>query len=77
MGLGLTFEDWIIMLICALVLALFELAEEITGKDMFTLIVERPAALQVAVIAAVLTVLVVFGIYRGDYIASEFIYKQY
>ncbi|MBQ4575960.1 MAG: MBOAT family protein [Clostridia bacterium] len=77
MGLGLTFEDWIIMLICALALALFELAEEITGKDMFTLIDERPAALQVAVIAAVLIVLVVFGIYRGDYIASEFIYKQY
>lgn len=77
MQLGLTLEDWGIMLLCALGLACFELFEEITGKDMFTLVDERHGAIQITVIAVVLVVLCLFGIYRGDYIASEFIYKQY
>lgn len=74
--LGLTPWDYAVVAIGTLVLVVVELFQE-RGKDLAKTLEEKPFVLQWAVMAAGLLVLLLFGIFRGDYIAAEFIYQQF
>ncbi len=74
--LGLTLQDILIVLIGTFFLLFVEAKEE-QGKSVRTSLGKKNFFVQWGVMLAVLFVLFVFGINRGDYIASEFIYKQF
>lgn len=74
--MGLTFQDYIVILIGTIVLLIVEAFDE-AGKNLRIKINHKNFGVQWAVMMVSLLVLLVFGICRGDYIASEFIYKQF
>ncbi len=73
---GLTLTDYLIIIAGCLYIFISELMEE-KGKDLSCRLSEKPAYAQFAAILITLFIIVFFGIYRGDYISSEFIYKQF
>ncbi len=76
LNLGLELKDLIIIVACTLALLVIEaicekginLREKINGKNGF---------LQLVVMVVSIVVVLYLGVFRGDYIASEFIYKNY
>lgn len=73
---GLTTTDFIVVGVSVMVLLIIEGLQE-HKIDVSKKLKEKNAFLQYSILTAFLLVIVVFGIYRGDYIASEFIYKQF
>lgn len=74
--MGLTMQDYIIILLGTLVLLIVEAFEE-AGKNLKVTINQKKWLPQWSVMMVSLIVLFLFGICRGSYIASEFIYKQF
>ena len=76
LGMGLQGADLIVIAVSLAVMLAVEFYEEKKGS--FALMLERkPAFVQWLAVAIPLIVILIFGIMRGSYIASEFIYKQY
>jgi len=76
LNMGLTMQDYIVVLVGTLVLLIVEAFDEV-GKNLRIQINQKKFGMQWAVMMASLLVLLAFGICRGNYIASEFIYKQF
>lgn len=74
--LGLKKEDFIIVFVGFILLLIYEFLQEI-GKNPLEKLNASTAVVQWVATAAVLVVILLLGAYSGDYIASEFIYKQY
>lgn len=74
--MGLSFQDYVIVLVGTCILLVVEAFEE-KGRDLRVQLEQKKFSVQWAVMMASLLILLVFGICRGDYIASEFIYKQF
>lgn len=75
-SLGLTVNDYIIVALSLVTLLVVEAYQEYRGSVREAL-AKKNALLQWAAIFIPLLVILLFGVMRGDYIASEFIYKQY
>ncbi len=75
-SLGLSGGDLLIIGIGVVVLLLTEFLEE-RGKSLFERLDEKPFLIQWCVMALGLFALLFFGVFRGDYIAAEFIYQQF
>lgn len=76
MNLGLTLSDYVVVLGGALLIFVLELGDEL-GTRVTEKIESKGIIPTFLMVFAAVLVLVVFGIFRGDYIASEFIYKQF
>lgn len=76
MRLGLQMEDYLVIVCGMALLLLAEYLRE-RGKSLGSLLDRAPRFCQVAVMAAGFICILWFGIFSGDYIASEFIYMQY
>lgn len=76
LSFALTLEDYIVILVGVLVLLVIEAFYE-KGINLRLWLDKKPFILQWGVMIVALLVLLWFGINRGDYIASEFIYKQF
>jgi D-alanyl-lipoteichoic acid acyltransferase DltB (MBOAT superfamily) len=76
LSLGLKKIDYIIIVISLIVLIIVEIIEE-RGYDAKKLLDKKPFVVQWVVMMISIIFLLVFGVYRGNYIASEFIYKQF
>ena len=76
MRLGLKAEDYLVIVLGMALLLFAEVLQE-RGKSLGALLDRAPAVLQYAVMAAGVICILWFGVFSGDYIASEFIYMQY
>ena len=76
LNMGLELKDFIIIIIGTLVLLIVEGFDE-AGKNLREKVDKSSFKVQLAVIVTSIVCLLFFGIFRGDYIASEFIYKQF
>ena len=76
LGFGLTAADYGIVAVSVIVMLILEWYEEKHGSVREAL-AKQNAFVQWAAIAVPMIALLLFGIFRGSYIASEFIYKQY
>lgn len=74
--LGLTAADFWVIIAGIAVLLIAEALDEYKGGA-FKRLNDSPALIQWLVTMAALVALVIFGVFRGDYIAAEFIYKQF
>lgn len=74
--IGLNASDYVIILIAFLVVLVFGAIEE-KGVDIRKSLEKKNAFVQFISILVCMIVLIVFGIYRGDTISSDFIYKQF
>ena len=76
LSFSLTIEDYIVILVGVIVLLVIEAFYE-KGINLRLWLDKKPFILQWGVMIIALLVLLWFGINRGNYIASEFIYKQF
>ena len=76
MSLGLTLSDYAVVLGGVILIFILELGEEM-GIRITEKIEEKGVIPTFLMIFAAIMIFVVFGLFRGDYIASEFIYKQF
>jgi alginate O-acetyltransferase complex protein AlgI len=76
-NMGITVSDYIVIGVSVLFLLAVEFYEEKCGKNVISVINEKKGAVQFIVLLTSLIVILIFGIMRGSYISSEFIYKQY
>lgn len=76
LNMGLTLQDYIVILFGIGILLIVEAFDE-CGKNLRIQINKKKFPVQWAVMMGSLLFLLVFGICRGNYIASEFIYKQF
>ncbi len=77
LSLGLSGTDYLIIGLCMLAVLAVEAAEEARDEPFGRILSERPAFVQWIALAALLVAFLFLGLYRGSYIASEFIYMQY
>jgi len=75
LSFGLTVTDFLVVIIGALYIFVSELFEE-KGESISSRLSKKSQAVQALALIIAVAVIVFFGIYRGDYISSEFIYKQ-
>ena len=76
MSLGLGFTDYMVILAGCLILFVFELAEE-KGISLSEKIERKGYFPTFLFASATIFVFLYFGVFRGNYISSEFIYKQF
>ena len=76
LSMGLTGRDLLIVAISVIAMLVYEWYEEYRGSVTATL-AKKNAFVQLIAIFIPLIVILLFGIMRGSYISSEFIYKQY
>ena len=76
LNLGLTTGDFVIVGFSVMLLLFIEGLQE-HNVDVTKKLKEKNIVLQYAILTSFLVIIAAFGIYRGDYIASEFIYKQF
>ena len=76
MNLGLTMYDYLVILIGVVLIFILELGDEL-GVRMTEKIEKKGIVPTFLMIFLSVLIFVIFGIFRGDYIASEFIYKQF
>lgn len=76
-ALGLSLSDIIIVFVAALFMLLVEYYEEKHDESIIAVINRKHGLIQFVVLLAAVLVILFFGIMRGSYISSEFIYKQY
>lgn len=76
LNLGITLKDYIVIVFGTLLMILIEWLQEnkINVSEKFK---KMPIVLQFIFTTSFLIIITIFGIYKGDYIASEFIYKQF
>lgn len=73
---GLSAYDYIVILVAFLIVLVVGAFEE-KGIEIQKWLKNRSAFTQGIVVAASILIIIIFGIYRGDTISSEFIYKQF
>ena len=76
LNLGITLGDFIIIAVGVIVLLVVEAFAE-KGKSLREGLNKKGFALQWSVIVVYMVVMLVFGLCRGNYIASEFIYSRF
>ncbi len=76
LNMGLMVQDLIVIAVSLLVMLAVEFYEEKKGSFAIMLS-KKPALVQWLAVLIPLAVILIFGIMRGSYISSEFIYKQY
>lgn len=76
LNMGITWQDYVIILVGTIILLLVEALDEF-GKGFKNMLNKKNFIVQWAVMMFFIISLFIFGIYRGNYIASEFIYKQF
>ncbi len=76
LGMGLTAVDFGVIAVGVIIMLAYEYYEEKHGSTLAALN-QKHGAVQYAVMLASILVILFFGIMRGSYISSEFIYKQY
>ncbi len=76
LNFSLTLEDYIVILIGVIIMLIFEGLKE-KGVDLNEKVSKQKFIIEWCTIVIPIIVILIFGIYRGDYIASEFIYKQF
>lgn len=76
LNFGITFIDYIVILIGMLVILILEAIDEY-GIGTKKLVEKQKPFVQWCLIMISILTLTIFGICRGNYIASEFIYKQF
>ena len=77
LSLGLGVGDYLIIALSTAAVLVVEYIEEKHDQPMTDVLAEQSGLVQWIVMAALMTALLLFGIFRGSYIASEFIYMQY
>lgn len=77
LNLGLSTSDYIVIALSLAVLLAFELYEEIKGESVTATLNRKNGGVQFAFLICTVLIILFFGIMRGSYISSEFIYKQY
>lgn len=77
LSLGLGVSDYLIIACAVAAVLAVECIEEKHDRQMTEILAERSGAVQWICMAALMTALLLFGLFRGSYIASEFIYMQY
>lgn len=76
LSMGITMQDFVIIIIGTVVLLIVEAFDE-KGKNLREIMDKKSFGVQWLVMLTSILILLFFGIFRGDYIASEFIYKQF
>ena len=76
LGLGITKWDYLVIALSLCVMLLVEFYEEKKGSFR-EMLAKQGAFVQWLCILLPLLVIMVFGIFRADYISSNFIYKNY
>lgn len=76
LSFGLQSIDFVVIFACLVPLLLMELLQE-NGMEIRKTLSKKNLFIQWVAIVIPLSVLIVFGFYNGDYIASEFIYAQF
>ena len=76
MSLGLTLSDYLVVFFGVIIIFILELGDVI-GVRITEMIENKGVVPAFLMIFAAIMVFIIFGVYRGDYIASEFIYKQF
>jgi len=76
LNLGLKLEDLVIIFIGILFILIIEFLEE-KNIDLFKKLKSSPTIFQFIITFSFIAIIFIFGIYRDDYISSEFIYKQF
>lgn len=77
LNLGITTVDYIVIIIGTIIMLILEGIEEFGKETPKEKLEKKPAVVQWAILMATLLILLIFGICRGNYISSEFIYKNY
>ncbi|MBR4150049.1 MAG: MBOAT family protein [Firmicutes bacterium] len=75
-GLGITKYDYLVIVLSLIVMLLVEFYEEKKGSFR-ELLAKQGAFVQWMAIVLPLLIIMIFGIFRADYISSDFIYKNY
>ena len=73
---GLSVADYIIILLGVLLMLSAEYISEFKDKELVSIVCKKPLAIYFCTLILGIIVLV-FGVFRADYISSEFIYKQF
>ena len=76
LNLGLELKDFIIIIVCTIALLIIEGIYE-KGIDLREKINQKNGLIQWIVMVATLLVILYLGVFRGNYISSEFIYKNF
>ena len=76
MNFGITMTDYIVIIVGTIVMLIMEAIDEY-GLGTKKLVEKQKSIIQWVLIMISILTLTVFGICRGNYIASEFIYKQF
>lgn len=76
LSMGLSLKDLIIVAVCTVLMHTVEFFEE-KKEPALDALAKKNGFVQWAVMAALMIIIVFFGIMRGGYISSEFIYKAY
>lgn len=76
MNLGLTGYDYFVVILGVALIFILEFSDEL-GVRLTEKIEKKGAIPTFLMVFAAVLIFVVFGIFRGDYISSEFIYKQF
>lgn len=76
LNLGLTTYDYVVVIVSIIIVLVLGAIEE-KGIDVVKSLEKKNSLVQGTVILASILVLIIFGIYRGTNISSDFIYKQF
>lgn len=76
LGFGLTMYDYVVIIVATILVLVLGAMEE-KGVDVVKSLDKKNSFVQSAVILASILILIVFGMYRGENISSDFIYKQF
>ena len=76
LNMGLTGIDFVIVLVGIIVVLVVEAFDE-KGKNLKDELNNKGLVVQSSVLVVYMLVMLIFGLCRGDYIASEFIYSRF
>ena len=75
-NVGMSKYDWIVLVVALLVMLIVDFAHE-KGKSIFGIINKQPRLIRYLVYVNLIWVVIIFGVYGGQYDASKFIYFQF
>ena len=77
LNLGITITDYVVIAVGTVVMLILEGISEYCKETPLEKLDKKPVIVQWGVLMGSLIILLIFGICRGNYISSEFIYKNY
>ena len=76
MNFGITMADYVVIIVGTIIMLIMEAIDEY-GIGTKKLIEKQKVIIQWILLMISILTITIFGICRGNYIASEFIYKQF